>query len=99
MAGAIAEQEFLLGSDFVEWRDRQTPFQALATMSGVSDCDLTEQRPLRVGCALVDSGLLPALQVQPLLGRDFTAEEDRPHGPRAAILSYNLWHSRVDAQS
>src|ERR1700760_187530 len=26
-------------------------------------------------------------------GRDFTAEEDRVHGPKAAILSYGLWQS------
>ncbi|HEY6304862.1 MAG TPA: ABC transporter permease [Candidatus Angelobacter sp.] len=97
MTAPITQQEFLLGSDYIEWRDRQTPFQTLATMSGVNDCDLTEQRPLRASCASVDSALLRALQVQPLLGRNFTAEEDRPSGPRAAILSYGLWRSRFAA--
>ena len=33
------------------------------------------------------------LGIHPALGRDFTQEEDRPHGPRAVILSYGLWHS------
>lgn len=99
MTAPIAEQEFVLGSDYIEWRDRQTPFAAFATMSGVSDCDLTEQHPLRMGCARVDSSLLPALQVQPLLGRNFTDEEDRPNGPRAIILSYGLWRSRFAADT
>jgi len=29
-----------------------------------------------------------------VLGRGFTAEEDRPHGARAAVLSYGLWQRR-----
>jgi predicted permease len=33
------------------------------------------------------------LGIRPALGRTFTQDEDRPHGPRAAILSYGLWHS------
>src|SRR5262249_7966963 len=94
MTAPIAHQEFLLGSDFVEWREHQTPFAAFASMSGVSDCDLSEQRPLRMGCGQVDASLLPALGVAPLLGRDFSAEEDRPNGPGAVILSYGLWRSR-----
>jgi predicted permease len=98
MTAPITQQEFLLGSDYIEWRDQQTPFAAFASMSGVSDCDLTEQHPLRLGCAHVDAALLPALQVEPLLGRNFTAEEDRPNGPRAVILSYGLWRSRFAAE-
>jgi len=99
MTAPIAEEEFLLGSDYIEWRDQQTPFAAFATMSGVSDCDLTEQRPLRLGCASVESTLLPALEVEPLLGRNFTAEEDRPNGPRVVILSNGLWRSRFAADA
>lgn len=34
---------------------------------------------------------LNVLGVQPALGRNFTVEEDSPHGPKAAILSYRLW--------
>src|SRR5215471_20220287 len=55
----IAHQEFLLGSDYLEWREHQKPFAAFASMSGVSDCDLSEQPPLRVTCGYVDSELLP----------------------------------------
>jgi putative ABC transport system permease protein len=31
------------------------------------------------------------LGVPPAIGREFTAEEDRPNGPTAAILSHHLW--------
>ena len=33
------------------------------------------------------------LGLRPLLGRNFSLDEDRPGGPRAAILSYTLWHT------
>jgi len=99
MTAPITRQEFLLGTDYVEWRERQAPFVKFATLSGdgVVDCDLTEQHPLRMGCVAVDQALLPTLGVRPLLGRNFTAEEDRPHGPPAVIISYGLWRSRFAA--
>jgi len=33
------------------------------------------------------------LGVRPALGREFTEDEDRPHGPKAVILSYDLWRN------
>jgi predicted permease len=36
---------------------------------------------------------LDVLSIHPLLGRNFSAAEDRPHGPKSVILSYGLWHS------
>lgn len=36
---------------------------------------------------------LDVLGIQPVLGRNFSEDEDRPHGPKTAILSYNLWRS------
>lgn len=41
-----------------------------------------------------DRGFLRTLGVQPLLGRNFSEEEDRPNGPQAAILGYDLWRLR-----
>ena len=41
----------------------------------------------------VSAHYLDVLAVQALLGRNFSEDEDRPHGPRAAILSYSLWHN------
>jgi len=37
------------------------------------------------------------LAVQPLLGRNFSEIEDRPHGPKTAVLSYGLWRSAFAA--
>jgi predicted permease len=39
----------------------------------------------------VSAHYFDVLALQPRIGRNFSAEEDRPHGPKAAILSYNVW--------
>jgi putative ABC transport system permease protein len=91
----IEPREFMLAEDYVEWRAEQTPFASMATFTpGGADCDLTGQNPVRLNCALVESTFLPTFGVQPIAGRNFTKEEDRPHAPRVALITYGLWRSR-----
>jgi predicted permease len=94
MVAPIEPSEFLLASDYLEWRRRQQPFTAITSWSGVTDCDITDQSPVRVSCARVESNFLDAFGIQPWIGRSFTAEEDRPNAPRVALISYGLWQSR-----
>jgi macrolide transport system ATP-binding/permease protein len=37
------------------------------------------------------------LAIHPIIGRSFSDEEDRPHGPRTAILSYGVWRNVFDS--
>lgn len=41
----------------------------------------------------ISAHYLDVLGLHPFLGRNFTAEEDRPNGPKAVLLSYNLWRT------
>ena len=41
----------------------------------------------------VSADYFHVLGISPLLGRNFTQEEDRPGGPNAVIISYGLWQS------
>ena len=87
--------EFVLGPDYVDWKKGQTPFLSVTSfVPGGADCDLTEKNPVRLKCALVESTFLPTFEIEPFLGRNFTSEEDRPHAPRVALVSYGLWRSR-----
>ena len=99
MTAPIAPQEFMLGYDFLDWRDAQKPFESMAASAGVGDCDLTAENPVRLRCAHVDAGFLPTLGIQPILGHNFTRQEDRPNAPKVALLSYGLWQSRFAADS
>lgn len=46
-----------------------------------------------VRAARISAHYLDVLEIHPLIGRNFSEDEDRPHGPTAVILSYRLWHS------
>jgi putative ABC transport system permease protein len=88
-------REFMLAPDLVEWRPQQKPFEGVTAVEpGSTDCDLTEQNPERLNCGKVDAAFLPTLGLKPMLGRNFSDDEDRPNGPSAALLSYGLWRSR-----
>jgi macrolide transport system ATP-binding/permease protein len=45
----------------------------------------------------VSAHYFDVLALHPILGRNFSEDEDRPHGPKAAILSYALWRTAFGA--
>ena len=94
LTAPIAPQEFMLGGSYYQWQDNQTAFTALTSESGVNECDLTERNPQRLSCANIEQNFLPTLGISPILGRNFLPEEDRPNGPKVALISYGLWVSQ-----
>ncbi|MEK6398054.1 MAG: ABC transporter permease, partial [Terriglobus sp.] len=50
-------------------------------------------RPFQVQQLRVSRDFLTTLGLHPALGRFFTADEDRSGGPRAALLSHQLWQT------
>lgn len=48
-------------------------------------------RAFQIASLKVDREYFPTLGVRPMLGRNFSAEEDLPNGPKAVMLSYLLW--------
>lgn len=47
----------------------------------------------------VSAHYFDVLGIRPSLGRAFNDNEDRPHGPNAAVLSYGLWRTTFHADS
>jgi len=93
LTAPIIPEEFMLGGSYYDWRDNQKPFEAFTSETGVNDCDLTERNPAHLSCASVERNFLPTLGIAPILGRNFLPEEDRPKGPKVALISYGLWLS------
>ena len=54
--------------------------------------------PVRVTAAIITRGLIDALGVQPVIGRNFTPEEDRNGGPLSALISDGLWRRAFGKQ-
>jgi len=93
LTAPILPREFMLGGSYYDWRDNQKAFEAFTSETGAQSCDLTERNPARLSCASVEQNFLPTLGVSPVLGRNFLPEEDRPNGPKVALISYGLWLS------
>ena len=51
----------------------------------------TGQRPEYVQQQRVSAGFFRVLGISPFLGREFSADEDRPGGPAVAVLGHGLW--------
>ena len=90
----IIDGEFLFAANYLDWREHQTAFSGFTSTTGVGDCDVTENDPVRTTCASVASTFLPTFGIQPVLGRNFTRQEDQPNSPKVALLSYGLWKDR-----
>lgn len=94
----IMDGEFLMANDYLNLREHPiAAFSAVTSWTGVADCDLTEQNPRRLTCAQVESNFLPTFGIVPVLGHNFTREEDSRNAPKVALVSYGLWTSRFAA--
>jgi len=90
----IIDGEFLFAANYLDWREHQTAFSGFTSTTGVGDCDVTENDPVRTTCASVAATFLPTFGIQPVLGRNFSRQEDQPNSPKVALLSYGLWKDR-----
>lgn len=89
---SLETQEFMLGGFYYDWRRNQKPFEEMSSESAVTGvCDLTERNPAQLSCPRIEANFLPMLGISPVLGRNFLPEEDRPGGPKVALISYGLW--------
>ena len=92
MVHSLERQEFMMGPFYLDWRENQKPFSALAAQNtGIHNCDLVENDPAQLSCISFQAGFLPLFGISPVLGRNFLPEEDRPNGPRVVMISYGLW--------
>src|SRR5213082_2921318 len=85
------------GSSFLEYaayRDRNHSFVSSGVATQRSFNLLGQGEPEHVRGATVMADYLTTLGVEPVLGRTFSAQQDRPGGPPVALISYALWQRR-----
>jgi putative ABC transport system permease protein len=84
--------------NFVDWRAQNTVFASISAVRQNESFNLTGiGEPERLQGRRVSAEFFSTLGVQPLVGRDFLAEEDRAEAAPAVILSYSLWQRRFGA--
>jgi len=78
-------------ANYIDWRDQGRSFQAMAAAEYWSANLTGSEAPEHLLGLRVTANLLPMLGVDPLLGRQFAAGEDRKGAEHEVVLSYRLW--------
>jgi hypothetical protein len=81
-------------ANWLDWQRESRTFESLALWTNRYPSTLTGQGdPEQLKADTVSYEFFPLLGVQPVLGRVFAAEDDRP-GPGTVILSHSLWQRK-----
>jgi len=92
--GASDERHHLNGEQWELLRDNVPSLISAVSSGGASGVNLQAgSRVQYLQAGRISAHYLDVLGVQPLVGRNFSDAEDRPHGPKAVILSYSLWRN------
>lgn len=87
----------LADPNFDDFRDQSRSFQNIAKyadgISSVSD----GSHPTRSTVASVSPDFLKVFRVQPIVGRDFAADDARKGAAPVAIVSYDYWKQHLDS--
>jgi putative ABC transport system permease protein len=85
-------------NQFLDLRAQNRSFSEVAAyfaFYGVGDTKLTGKgESVRVSTVPVSQNFFPLLGVRPIIGRGFTDAESAWNGPRAVLLSHDLWERR-----
>jgi predicted permease len=91
---ASDDQQPLNGEQWQLLRDNTPSLISAVSGWGLSGVNLQAgERIQYLHAGRISAHYLDVLSIHPAAGRNFTEAEDRPHGPKAAILSYGLWRT------
>ena len=77
--------------NFLDWRSRNQSFDQLGSLF-YTDMNLSGTgEPERIKSCVVTTNFFQVLGVQPMLGRSFLPEEEKPGSPFTVIISHDLW--------
>jgi putative ABC transport system permease protein len=83
--------------NFDDWTAGTRSFRAMAQVAPASaPVSLGDERVM-LGGAVVSRGFFEVMGVQPVVGRGFVEEEQRPGGRAAVVVSHRVWQDRLGA--
>ena len=77
--------------DFYQWRKSNSTFENMAFFTGANYNLSDGENVARVQGAQVTREMLGVLRLNPIMGRNFQVEEDRPGGAKVVLLNYDFW--------
>src|SRR5579864_5712743 len=92
------ERHKLNGEQWELLRDNVPALTSAVASRGTSGANLQAGAHVQyVQYKRISAHYFDVLAIQPAMGRNFSEDEDRPRGPKAAILSYDLWRNVFSA--
>jgi putative ABC transport system permease protein len=83
--------------NFQDWRAQSRAFSEMAAVSDVRFNMSGIDQPENIGGLAVSSNFLSMAGVRPVMGRDFTGDEEKAGTAPVLLLSYTLWQSHFGA--
>ncbi len=81
--------------NYLDWQQRQTSFELMAAWRGLTANLTGIAQPRRLNVRHVTWQMLTVLGIRPMLGRDFTAGDERVGVERTAVVSYAFWQREL----
>ena len=79
---------------YFTYREQGRTFQEIGIWRGGTASVTGLVEPEQVDILEVTDGTLPALGIQPILGRWFSRQDDSPKSPETVLLTYGYWQTR-----
>ena len=83
--------------NFLDWQRENRSFSSMAAFRGDNFNFTGIGQPERVKVNMISATFFPILGVQPVLGRNFTAQEDQLGAAPVALISEGLWKRKFGA--
>jgi predicted permease len=81
--------------DFEDWRRETRTFSGISLLQmGPVNFSADERAPDRYNGVYISWNGFSLIGTQPVVGRGFSADDDRPGSPAVILLSYSVWQSR-----
>jgi predicted permease len=91
---ASDDRHKLNGEQWELLRDNVPSLISAVSSRGTSGINLRAGSQVQyVHAGRISAHYLDVLAIQPAMGRNFSEDEDRAHGPKAVIVSYSLWRN------
>src|SRR6266436_673620 len=84
-------------ANYLDWQSQNHSFEEMAAYGGARFNVGGKERPESIQAATVAPNFFSILRVQPLLGRGFTPDDDRPGQGHVVVLGNALWRDRYGA--
>jgi len=83
----------LSAPNYRDWKAAATSFESLSIYGGIAVTMTGGPEPRRLAGTTASAELLTTLGASPIIGRSFTADDEREGAPGVVLLSYRLWQT------